>query len=364
MTSPSEHMHEALSLAKKGLLTTRPNPMVGCVITLDNKIIGRGWHKMAGEGHAKIRAIQDVFKNLGSKAESSLARSEMFVTLEPCSTTGKTPPCSEAIKKHKIKKVYIASADTSQNGFARKEKDIEIIEGLLEFEARELNRGFFSRIEKNRPFITAKMATGLDGGIALASGESKWITSEISRKDVHKLRATNEAILTGTGTVLKDDPTLTSRDSGYDTNEVKQPLRVVIDRNHSLTGQENIFSEVAKTLIFTTQNSKIKSNTAEICIMSKQDLNNLNLIMEYLANEKSINTLLIESGSRIFDALLADKLIDEFILYQAPKLLGKEKKTFSKFGETNQKLSTIGFEINTITNLGQDKKIVLTPNYK
>jgi diaminohydroxyphosphoribosylaminopyrimidine deaminase/5-amino-6-(5-phosphoribosylamino)uracil reductase len=364
MTSPSEHMHEALSLAKKGLLTTRPNPMVGCVITLDNKIIGRGWHKMAGEGHAEIRAIQDVFKNLGSKAESALARSEMFVTLEPCSTTGKTPPCSEAIKKHKIKKVYIASADTSQNGFARKEKDIEIIEGLLEFEARELNRGFFSRIEKNRPFITAKMATGLDGGIALASGESKWITSEISRKDVHKLRATNEAILTGTGTVLKDDPTLTSRDSGYDMNEVKQPLRVVIDRNHSLTGQENIFSEGAKTLIFTTQNSKIKSNTAEICIMSKQDLNNLNLIMEYLANEKSINTLLIESGSRIFDALLADKLIDEFILYQAPKLLGKEKKTFSKFGETNQKLSTIGFEINTITNLGQDKKIVLTPNYK
>ena len=234
----------------------------------------------------------------------------------------------------------------------------------MEFEARELNRGFFSRIEKNRPFITAKMATGLDGGIALASGESKWITSEISRKDVHKLRATNEAILTGTGTVLKDDPTLTSRDSGYDMNEVKQPLRVVIDRNHSLTVQENIFSEGAKTLIFTTQNSKIKSNTAEICIMSKQDLNNLNLIMEYLANEKSINTLLIESGSRIFDALLADKLIDEFILYQAPKLLGKEKKTFSKFGETNQKLSTIGFEINTITNLGQDKKIVLTPNYK
>ena len=363
MTSPSEHMHEALSLAKKGLLTTRPNPMVGCVITLDNEIIGRGWHKTAGEGHAEVNAIQDVFENLGPKAESALARSEMFVTLEPCSTTGQTPPCSEAIKRYGIKKVYIASEDNSQDGFAKEEKAIEIVEGLLEKEARELNRGFFSRIEKNRPFITAKMATGLDGGIALASGESKWITSETSREDVHKLRATNEAILTGTGTILKDNPTLTSRDSGYDINDVKQPLRVVIDRNLYLTGEENIFSSEAKTLIFTTKGTKIKSKSAEILTMAKQDLNNLNLIMGYLAKEKSINTLMVESGSQIFDALLAEYLIDEFILYQAPKLLGQGRKTFSNFDQTNRKLSTIGFEIKAVTNLGQDKKIVLTPNY-
>ena len=363
MTSPSEHMREALSLAKKGLLTTRPNPMVGCVITLDNKIIGRGWHKTAGEGHAEVNAIQDVFNNLGPKAKSALTRSEMFVTLEPCSTTGQTPPCSEVIKKHGIKKVYIASEDNSQDGFAKKEKAIEIVEGLLEKEARELNRGFFSRIEKKRPFITAKMATGLDGGIALATGKSKWITSDISREDVHKLRATNEAILTGTGTILNDNPSLTTRDSGYDINDVKQPLRVVIDRNLYLTGQENIFSSEAKTLVFTTKNNKINSNSAEILIMSKQDLNNLNLIMEYLAKEKSINTLMVESGSRIFDALLAEHLIDEFILYQAPKLLGKNRKTFSNFDQTNRKLSTIVFEIKEITNLGQDKKIILTPNY-
>ena len=121
MTSPSEHMHEALSLAKKGLLTTRPNPMVGCVIALDNKVIGRGWHKTAGEGHAEVNAIQDVFKNLGTEAESALARSEMFVTLEPCSTTGQTPPCSEAIKRYGIKKVYIASEDSSQDVFTKEE---------------------------------------------------------------------------------------------------------------------------------------------------------------------------------------------------------------------------------------------------
>jgi len=363
MSSPSEHMSEALTLAKKGLLTTRPNPMVGCVITLDNKVIGRGWHKKSGEGHAEVNAIQDVFDNLGDAAESSLQRSEMFVTLEPCSTKGKTPPCSEAIKKNGIKKVYIASEDTSQNGFAKKEREIEIVEGLLRDEARELNRGFFSRIEKNRPFITAKMATGLDAGIALASGESKWITSEQSREDVHKLRACNDAILTGIGTVLKDNPSLTSRDSGYKKNEVLQPLRVVVDRNNQLTGKENIFSGETKTLIFRTKKSKIESENIEIFYENEDVLRNFNFIMKFLAKEKLINSLMVESGSGIFDALLNEQLIDELVLYQAPKLLGKERKTFSKFNQTGEKLSTIDFEVKTITNLGQDKKITLTPNY-
>tara|TARA_Y100001970_G_scaffold154114_1_gene188664 strand:+ start:1613 stop:2707 length:1095 start_codon:yes stop_codon:yes gene_type:complete len=364
MTSPEEHMLEALSLAKKGLLTTRPNPMVGCVITLDNKIIGRGWHKKAGEGHAEVNAIQDVFDNLGANAPSALERSEMYVTLEPCSTTGKTPPCSEAIKKNRIKKVYIASKDSSQNGFTEKEKDIEIIEGLLEEEARELNRGFFSRIEKNRPFITAKMATGLDGGIAKASGESKWISSSVSREDVHKLRATNEAILTGTGTILKDDPSFTSRDSGYDNNEIKQPLIVVVDRSNKLTGSEKIFTQGAETLTFTSDDSLINGSKNEVCIMGKEDLSNLNKVMGYLANERSINTLLVESGSNIFDSLLEEELIDELILYQAPKLLGKDRQTFSKFDQTDQKLSTIDFKISSISNSGDDKKITLIPSYK
>ena len=163
MASPEIYMREALSLARKGLLTTRPNPMVGCVITHNDKIIGRGWHKRSGENHAEINAIQDVINNHGkTEAESLLKESDMYVTLEPCSSTGKTPPCSATIKKYGIKKVYIASEDNSQNGFAKKEKEIEIIEGLLRDEARELNRGFFSRIEKNKPFITAKIAMGLD----------------------------------------------------------------------------------------------------------------------------------------------------------------------------------------------------------
>ena len=364
MTSPSEHMMEALSLAKKGLLTTRPNPMVGCVITLNNKVIGRGWHKQAGQNHAEVNAIQDVFDNLGEHAKSALENSEMFVTLEPCSTTGKTPPCAEAIKKHGIKKVYIASEDNSQNGFSKQAIGIEITEGLLRNEARALNKGFFSRIEKGRPYITAKMATGIDGGIALWSGESKWITSDESRKDVHKLRAINEAVLTGTGTILKDNPSLTSRDANLINGEFLQPLRVVIDRSNHLTGKEKIFSSDAKTLIFGTKDSKIKPENNELCVMSKESLGDLKSIMRYLAEEKSINTLMVESGSDIFDALLSEHLIDEFILYQAPKLLGHDRKTFSKFNESYEKPSTMGFEINSITHLGDDKKIILTPNYQ
>ena len=363
MTSPTEHMNEALTLAKKGLLTTRPNPMVGCVITHKNKIIGRGWHERSGENHAEVNAIQDVLNNLGQEGESVLRESEMFVTLEPCSTTGKTPPCSEAIKKSGIKRIYIASEDTSQDGFSKKEKHIEIIEGLLRDEARELNRGFFSRIEKKRPFITAKMAIGLDGGIALETGESQWITSESSRIDVHKLRALNEAILTGTGTIQADNPSLTSRHSGLSEDEVLQPLRVIIDRNEHLTGKENIFLPQAKTLIFSTEASKIQNENSEVFQRSKEDLGNLELLMELLAKEKSINTLLVESGSGLFDSLLRERLIDELVLYQAPKILGQDRKTFSKLNESNQKLSTIGFEIKSIKNLGEDKKITLSPKY-
>ena len=161
---------------------------------------------------------------------------------------------------------------------------------------------------------------------------------------------------------MKDNPSLTSRDSGYDINDVKQPLRVVIDRNNSLNGKENIFSSKAETLVFTTKNSKIKSKNSEICVMSKNDLSDLNNIMRYLAEEKSINTLMVESGSVLLDALLAQELIDELILYKAPKILGADRNTFSKFSQNNQKLSTIGFTIGDMENLGEDLKITLTPN--
>ena len=358
MTLPEEHMREALSLAKKGLLTTRPNPLVGCVITHRNKVIGRGWHERAGQNHAEVNAINDVHERLGKSAKSVLKESEMFVTLEPCSTFGKTAPCADAIRKHGIKKVYIASEDTSQDGFAIKEKNITIETGLLRDDAREINKGFFSRIERKRPFITAKMGIGLDGGIALASGESKWITSVQSREDVHKLRAINDAILTGVGTVLDDNPSLTSRDSGYDIDKVIQPLRVVIDRNNKLTGKEEVFSDDAETIVFSNGDYDVNTSVAE-----NIEYKNLINVMRHLAEEKQINNLLVEAGSGIFDALLTENLIDCLILYQSPKILGKNRKTFSKLNQTDKKLSTMGFNIESIEHIGDDKKIIFKPNY-
>ena len=358
MTLPEEHMREALSLAKKGLLTTRPNPLVGCVITHRNKVIGRGWHERAGQNHAEVNAINDVHQRLGESAKSVLKESEMFVTLEPCSTFGKTAPCADAIRKHGIKKVYIASEDTSQDGFAIKEKNITIETGLLRDDAREINKGFFSRIERKRPFITAKMGIGLDGGIALASGESKWITSVQSREDVHKLRAINDAILTGVGTVLDDNPSLTSRDSGYDRDKVIQPLRVVIDRNNKLTGKEEVFSDDAETIVFSNGDYDVNTPVAE-----NIEYKNLINVMRHLAEEKQINNLLVEAGSGIFDALLTENLIDCLILYQSPKILGKNRKTFSKLNQTDKKLSTMGFNIESIEHIGDDKKIIFKPNY-
>ena len=358
MILPEEHMREALSLAKKGLLTTRPNPLVGCVITHRNKVIGRGWHERAGQNHAEVNAINDVHERLGESAKSVLKESEMFVTLEPCSTFGKTAPCADAIRKHGIKKVYIASEDTSQDGFAIKEKNITIETGLLRDDAREINKGFFSRIERKRPFITAKMGIGLDGGIALASGESKWITSVQSREDVHKLRAINDAILTGVGTVLDDNPSLTSRDSGYDIDKVIQPLRVVIDRNNKLTGKEEVFSDDAETIVFSNGDYDVNTSVAE-----NIEYKNLINVMRHLAEEKQINNLLVEAGSGIFDALLTENLIDCLILYQSPKILGKNRKTFSKLNQTDKKLSTMGFNIESIEHIGDDKKIIFKPNY-
>ena len=340
MASPEIYMREALSLARKGLLTTRPNPMVGCVITHNDKIIGRGWHKRSGENHAEINAIQDVINNHGeTEAEMLLKESDMYVTLEPCSSTGKTPPCSATIKKYGIKKVYIASKIILKMVLLRKKRNRNY-RGLLRDEARELNRGFF-KDRKNKPFITAKIAMGLDGGIELYNGESKFITSDFAREVSHKLRAENDAILTGIGTILLDNPSLTVRNSGYDKNEVLQPLRVVIDRNSQLKGDESIFSSKGKNLIFSAGKKNFNDSNTEVLPITNKSREGLLEVMSYLAKNKLINNLMIESGQGIFDAMISEELIDEIVIYQAPKLLGKNRKTFSNINESLEKLSTI-----------------------
>lgn len=364
MTSKEEHMLKALKLAKKGLFTASPNPMVGCVITHNNIVIGKGWHKSPGENHAEINALNDVKRSLGKKSKEILKESELFVNLEPCTTYGKTPPCADSINDFGIKKVYFSNEDKAQKEFSKVYPEIDVEAGLLSEEGRTLNRGFFSRIEKGRPYISCKAANALDGGIALPSGISKWITSVDSRKDVHKMRAGSDAILTGTGTVLKDNPQLTSRDSGFDEETFNQPLRVIVDRNNVLTGKENIFSSDARTILFIREESEIQEkNNVEIAKLRATSSLPLEEVVSYLAEEKLINNLMVEAGPGIISSLLKEQLIDEIIQYKAPKLLGENRLSFTNLDVAIEKLGTIDLEIVDIEELGDDIKYSLIPNY-
>ena len=242
--------------------------------------------------------------------------------------------------------------------------EIEVEKGILENEGRKLNRGFFSRIERGRPYISCKVASALDGGIALPSGESKWITSSNSRKDVHKIRAYADAILTGTGTLSKDDPRLTSRDSGLNESLFKQPLRVIVDRNNVLTGKEEIFSSDAPTLLFLNEDSQLKEKDGiEIAKLKASPNLFLEEVVNYLAEEKLINNLMVEAGSGIMNSLLQERLIDELVLYKAPKLLGENRLSFINLDVVTKKLGTIDLEIEDIEELGQDIKYSLVPKY-
>ena len=244
----------ALKLSKLGQAGVGANPMVGCVISSDDKIIAKDYHHQYGQEHAEINALNQI----GHKAENC----KLYVTLEPCSHHGKTPPCINAIIKSGIKKVYVATLDpnplVSGSGVKlMKENGIDVEIGLLENNAIEVNRGFFKRMKTGLPFITSKIAMSLDGRVAMRSGESKWITSEASRADVQILRSQNQAILTGSGTILNDNPMLTVRNKKLQS----KPLRVVIDSSNSITDKSlNIFSSDSETLILNPTNSKILKN--------------------------------------------------------------------------------------------------------
>lgn len=333
----------ALKLSKLGQGDVGANPMVGCVISSDNKIIAKDYHHQYGKEHAEINALNQI----GHKANNC----KLYVTLEPCSHHGKTPPCINAIINAGIKKVYVATLDpnplVSGSGVKLlKENGVDVEIGLLENNAIEINRGFIKRMKTGFPFITSKIAMSLDGRVAMRSGESKWITSEASREDVQKLRSQNQAILTGSGTILNDNPMLTVRNKKLRS----QPLRVIIDSSNSITDKSlNIFSSDSETLVLNPTNSKILQN-------GKIDLKSVLVKL----GEMGINNVLLESGSGLNGAMMESNLIDEFIIYTAPVILGSDAQAMMElpFKKLSEKIS---LNILELTQIANDLKIRAKP---
>ena len=303
----TECMTLALKLSQFGRKAVGANPMVGCVISRDDKIIAQDYHRLYGEGHAEVNALEKI----NYKGENT----NVYITLEPCTHFGKTPPCADALIRAGVKKVFIAMLDpnplVSGSGVrALQDNGIEVEVGLLEVEANEINRGFVKRMTSGLPFVTSKIAMSLDGRTAMKNGESKWITSKASREDVQMLRSLNQAILTGSGTIKSDNPMMTVRTESADSN----PLRVVIDSNNIITDKSlNIFSSDAETLILNNNNSEMLAN-------GKLDLKSALIKL----GEMGINNLLLEAGSGLNGAMTEAGLIDEFIIYTAPLILGSD----------------------------------------
>ena len=309
----TECMTLALKLSQFGRKAVGANPMVGCVISRDDKIIAQDYHCTYGKAHAEINALEKI----NYKAENTI----VYITLEPCSHFGKTPPCTEALIKAKVNKVFVAMLDpnplVSGRGVkALQDSGIEVEVGLLEKEAQEINRGFIKRMKSGLPFVTSKIAMSLDGRTAMKSGESKWITSEASRNDVQILRSLNQAIMTGSGTIKSDNPMMTVRAENKDS----KPLRVVVDSNNIITDKSlNIFSSDAETLILNNVNSETLPN-------GKLDLKSALIKL----GKMGINNLLLEAGSGLNGAMTEAGLIDEFIIYTAPSILGSDANPMIK----------------------------------
>ena len=312
------HMRRALALAERGFYTTQPNPRVGCVIAHGEVVVGEDWHRRAGEPHAEVHALHEA----GARARGA----SVYVTLEPCAHHGRTPPCADALIAAGVARVVAAIRDpnprVADGGFAKlRAAGVDVATGLCEREARALNEGFLSRMERGRPWVRLKIAASLDGRTALASGESKWITSEAARDDVQRWRARSSAILTGIGTVLADDPRLTVR---LDEPHVP-PARVVLDASLRTPANSHVLDGGVPTLVAHAKHASPGDarfdRVERFAVDADGGKLDLTTILTDLAT-REINELQVEAGPILSGSFLASGLVDELLLYVAPILLG------------------------------------------
>lgn len=358
---PAHFMAQALRLAGRGRYTTFPNPRVGCVVVRDGQVVGEGWHERTGEAHAEVHALCLA----GDKA----CGAELFVTLEPCSHQGRTPPCADALIAAGIRRAWVAMQDPNPlvagQGIARlREAGIEVEVGLLQAAARELNRGFVSRMERGRPFVTLKLAASLDGRTAMASGESKWITGEAARADVHRLRAEAGAVLSSSATVLADDPALTVR-----TGErvERQPDRIVLDARGRVPADARVWhQDGAGRWWMVGSGSPAASHAAPAgparleIVRNHEGLLDLPAVLAKLA-KCEINSVLVECGPTLAGALLRENRVDELVVYLAPSLLGDSARGLASIPGLERLAARIQLQFTDVRRVGPDLRITAVP---
>ncbi len=353
------HMAHALRLAAKGLFTTTPNPRVGCVLVKGGQVVGEGWHARAGAAHAEVATI--------ASSKVTVRGATAYVTLEPCSHTGRTPPCTDALMAAGIAEVVYALQDPNPevSGRGAAELDaagIRVRGGLMADAAAALNRGFISRMTRGRPWLRVKIAATLDGRTALADGDSRWITGRPARTDVHRLRAQSCAVMTGIGTVLADDPLLNVRHVETD----RQPLRVVVDNNLAFPTDAATLREPGGVLVATASSEDDRIEAVQAAGAEILQLNtargrvDLPRLMRSLG-ERGLNEVFVEAGQNLNGALLANGLVDELIVYLNARVMGSSGRGMFALPALETMEHAPGFVITDTRMLGPDLRITLHP---
>ena len=356
-----ERMSRAIQLAEKPVFSPHPNPRVGCVIVNNGQIIGEGFHEYAGGPHAEINALSQT----GEQARDST----VYVSLEPCCFHGRTPPCVDALIKAQVKKVFIAMLDPNPKVAGKgvallEDAGIEVETGLLVEQALALNKGFIQRMTKGRPWVRCKIAMSLDGRTAMANGESQWITGKAARQDVQVLRAKCDAILTGIGTVLADNPRMTVRNITAEHSKLRQPLRVVVDSQLKVKPGMNICQEPGDVFVATLSEDevhcgdnisikKIQASTSGVDLLS---------LLEELAKQE-INEVQVEAGATLNGTLLREGLIDELVIYMANSIMGDSARGLFALPELQSMKDKIKFSCQDIRQVGEDFRFTLQPEY-
>jgi diaminohydroxyphosphoribosylaminopyrimidine deaminase/5-amino-6-(5-phosphoribosylamino)uracil reductase len=362
--SPSEddirYMSRALELARRGLNTTDPNPRVGSVVVQGGRIVGEGWHERAGEAHAEVNALGAA----GTAAEGAT----VYVTLEPCAHIGRTPPCSSSLIAARVRRVVYAVGDPDPrvNGAgaaALHVAGIETLGGVLENESRALNPGFFKRQLTGLPWVRVKLGASLDGRTALANGASRWITGKSARQDGQHFRARSSVVLSGSGTVLADDPALNVRID----DATRQPMRVVLDTLLRVPPQSRMFDREGPALVFTASSdearrAELTRRGVRVESVARADGGGLHLesVLRRLAQLQA-NEVWVEAGARLAGALLHAGLVDELILYIAPCLLGHTARALAELPEVSNLKSRLQFKFTECLPIGDDLRLTAVP---